>query len=87
MHGGKRLKTIHEVFRGIKDLKILGREKKFLDIFDFHTDRHVHLIRNEKITQLLPRYSLELVFVFSLFVLHIPLFHSILVVFLYEVSP
>ena len=23
MHGGKRLKTIHEVFRGIKDLKIL----------------------------------------------------------------
>jgi len=69
MHGGKRLKTIHEVFRGIKDLKILGREKKFLDIFDFHTDRHVHLIRNEKITQLLPRYSLELVFVFSLFVI------------------
>ena len=40
-----------------------------MDIFDFHTDRHVHLIRNEKITQLLPRYSLELVFVFSLFVI------------------
>lgn len=55
-----KFKVAGEALSGIKDLKVLGREDYFLDLFSVHAKRHAdNNVRAGVIAQL-PRYALEI---------------------------
>lgn len=54
-----KFKTASEALGGIKDLKILGREHAFLDMFAVHALRHAQVNASAGIISQLPRYALE----------------------------
>lgn len=55
-----KFKVAGEALSGIKDLKVLGREPYFLDLFSVHAKRHAdNNVRAGVIAQL-PRYALEI---------------------------
>ena len=62
----KRIRVISNLFRSIKDVKILGQKEKFISDFHKHTNDHVQTIKKEKILFYIPRFLLELVFVFTM---------------------
>ena len=62
----KRIRVISNLFRSIKDVKILGQKEKFFFDFHKHTNDHVQIIKNEKILFYIPRFLLELVFVLTM---------------------
>ena len=55
----RRFQVAYETFAGIKDIKILGREKAFYDLFSAPVERYaLHQSRSQMIS-LLPRYAME----------------------------
>jgi len=68
-HTYKRIKFINDAFRSIKEIKILGKTKSFIENFSHDTEKQVGIIRKEKIMQLIPRYSYEILFISSLFII------------------
>lgn len=62
----KRIRVISNLFRSIKDVKILGQKEKFIFDFHKHTNDHVQIIKKEKILFYIPRFLLELVFVLTM---------------------
>ena len=55
----RRFQIASETFSGIKDIKILGREQAFFDLFSVPVERYaLHQSRSQMIS-LLPRYAME----------------------------
>lgn len=54
-----KFKSSVEALAGIKDLKILGRERAFLERFAFHAQRHAKINVSAGIISQLPRYVME----------------------------
>lgn len=67
----KRIRVISNLFRSIKDVKILGQTEKFISDFHKHTNDHVQTIKKEKILFYIPRLLLELVFVLTMIIVFI----------------
>ena len=55
----RRTQIAYETFGGIKDIKILGREKNFFDLFRKPVERYALLQSHTQMISLLPRYALE----------------------------
>ncbi len=55
----RRTQVAYETFGGIKDIKILGREKNFFDLFRKPVERYALLQSHTQMISLLPRYALE----------------------------
>ena len=55
----RRTQVAYETFGGIKDIKILGREKIFFDLFRKPVERYALLQARSQMISLLPRYALE----------------------------
>jgi ABC-type multidrug transport system fused ATPase/permease subunit len=55
----RRTQVAYETFGGIKDIKILGREKTFFDLFQKPVERYALLQAQTQMISLLPRYALE----------------------------
>ena len=55
----RRTQVAYETFGGIKDIKILGREKTFFDLFRKPVERYALLQSHTQMISLLPRYALE----------------------------
>ena len=56
-----RFKIANEALNGIKELKILGREKKFLNKFSIHSLRVANSLAMKHIISQLPKYALEII--------------------------
>jgi len=69
LHSGMALKYLQEGLGGIKDVKMLGREQKFLDDHGAHTIATGSISRRYAFMQTLPRVWLEILTVGSLAVL------------------
>ena len=67
-----RYQIASEAFGGIKDVKVLGRERHFLDRFERPSRQFARMVANGAIVSELPRYALETI-----------AFGSILVILLY----
>ena len=65
----KRIQHLQQGLGGVKDAKILGREKEFLNQFEYPNRRLALIARNMATVQGLPRLWLELITVFSLVLL------------------
>ena len=68
-HDGKTIKHLRQGFGAVKELKILGSEKNFSEIFDFHLDASLRVARNSSVIHSLKRSWLELTIVFAMSVL------------------
>ena len=68
-YDGQKLKHFKQAFDGIKDLKVLGREKNFFNKWEFFNKAATKVERNLKIVQILPRFWLELVTIIGLSIL------------------
>ena len=66
---GQKHKHFKQAFDGIKDLKVLGREKNFFNKWEFFNKAATKVERNLKIVQILPRFWLELVTIIGLSIL------------------
>ena len=62
----KKIKNINDVFRSIKDLKILNKFQRFLEDFSNDTFKSVKFVRNEKTLLHLPRFILEFILAFGI---------------------
>ena len=69
LHEGQRIKHIQQGLGGVKDLKILGREKTFSFQFLKHAMAVAWVSRNQKVLKSLPRLWLEIIIVICLSVL------------------
>jgi ABC-type multidrug transport system fused ATPase/permease subunit len=49
----------YETFSSIKDIKLLGREKTFFDLFSVPVERYSYLQSKSQMVALLPRYAME----------------------------
>lgn len=56
-----KFKVANEALAGIKDLKVMGRERVFLERFEVHALRHAHSNTMSGLISELPRYTLETV--------------------------
>ncbi len=65
----KRIQHLQQGLGGVKDAKILGREKEFLNQFEYPNRRLALIARNMATVQGLPRLWLELITVISLVLL------------------
>ena len=68
-HEGQRIKHIQQGLGGVKDLKILGREKIFSLQFIKHAMTVAFVSRNQKVLKVLPRLWLEVIIVICMSVL------------------
>jgi ABC-type multidrug transport system fused ATPase/permease subunit len=66
VHERLRLKHLQEGIGGVKDIKVLGREREFLDQFRLHNEASARIGRFQLTLQQLPRLWLELLAVGSL---------------------
>ena len=55
----RRVQVAYETFSGIKDIKILGREKAFFDLFSIPIERYSLYQSRSQMISLLPRYAME----------------------------
>ncbi len=55
----RRVQIAYETFSSIKDIKILGREKAFFDLFSSPVERYSILQSKSQMISLLPRYAME----------------------------
>ena len=55
----RRVQVAYETFAGIKDIKILGREKAFFELFSSPVNRYSILQSRSQMISLLPRYAME----------------------------
>jgi ABC-type multidrug transport system fused ATPase/permease subunit len=58
-HDGQKVQQIQQGLGGVKDIKVLGREKEFLKQFDIHNKASAKANENQATLQLLPRLWLE----------------------------
>lgn len=65
-HDVQKLKHGRQSFDGVKDLKLFGGEKNFLEQWAFHNIGSAQIDRNQKVLQVLPRLWLELVTILGL---------------------
>jgi len=68
-HDGFRIQHAQQGFGGIKDIKILGREKGFIDQYKVHNIAHSKISQRAVVLQALPRLWTELLLVIGLAVL------------------
>lgn len=68
-HAYKRIKFINDAFRSIKEIKILGKTINFIENFSLDTRKQVAIIRKEKLMGFVPRFSFEILFVSSIFLI------------------
>lgn len=68
-HAYKRIKFINDAFRSIKEIKILGKTLNFIENFSSDTKKQVAIIRKEKLMSFVPRFSFEILFVSSIFLI------------------
>ena len=68
-HAYKRIKFINDTFRSIKEIKILGKTINFIENFSLDTKKQVAIIRKEKLMSFVPRFSFEILFVSSIFLI------------------
>ncbi|MFC1684678.1 ABC transporter ATP-binding protein [Pseudomonadota bacterium] len=68
-HDGKRIQHLHQGLGGAKDVKLLGRERDFLDQYASHAIKSTRMFRLQATLQQLPRLWLELLAVAGLAVL------------------
>jgi len=66
LHDGLRLQHLQQGLGGAKDVKLLGREKTFLEQFGLHNARSVRVAQLQATLQMLPRLWLELLAVVGL---------------------
>lgn len=62
----QRLKSINDLFRSIKDVKITQNFTKFFQNYDESTRAHTSIIKKEKILNFYPRYILEILFLLTI---------------------
>lgn len=55
----QRFKTVAEAFGGIKEARVLGRERTFLDDYALHSRLHTRYLSYETLIARLPKYALE----------------------------
>ena len=60
MHEGLRIQHLQQGFGGVKDVKLLGREREFFSQYNFHNMESARIQRRQATTQALPRLFLEL---------------------------
>ena len=63
-HSAKVTQSIQESFGGIKEIKILGNEEYFQNIFLLHNRAYIGEIAKSNIHAIIPRLSLEVIFIF-----------------------
>ena len=63
-HSGKVTQSIQESFGGIKEIKILGKESFFQNIFLKHNHAYISQIASSNIHSVVPRLALEVAFIF-----------------------
>lgn len=68
-HGGKLIQHIQQGISSVKDVKILGREKEFIDWYNNHNSKGVKAERFQYILASMPRLFLEMVVVIGLVLL------------------
>ena len=68
-YDGQKFKHFKQAFDGIKDLKVLGREKNFFNKWEFFNKAATKVDRNLRMVQILPRFWLELVTIIGLSIL------------------
>jgi ABC-type multidrug transport system fused ATPase/permease subunit len=68
-HEGMRIQHIQQGLSGVKDVKVLGREKEFIDHYRLHTEGAAHVGHLQQAFQQFPRLALELLAVIALAVL------------------
>ncbi len=68
-HEGQRIKHIQQGLGGVKDLKLMGREKVFSQKFLQHATATALVARNQKVLKTLPRLWLEIMIVTCLSIL------------------
>ena len=72
----KRIKWAQQGFSGVKDIKLYGRERLFLDQYQYQTNISLTAGRNQTVLQNVPRIFLEFVSVSALCILIAFLFFS-----------
>ena len=55
----RRFQVASETFSGIKDIKILGREEAFFNLFAIPVERYTYFQAKSQMISLLPRYAME----------------------------
>ena len=55
----RRFQVASETFSGIKDIKILGREEAFFNLFAIPVERYTYFQAKSQMVSLLPRYAME----------------------------
>jgi ATP-binding cassette, subfamily B, bacterial PglK len=80
-HKGMMLKHLQQGFGGVKDLKVLGREDFFIDLYSDELEQNATVWRRFSLAQLLPRIGLE-----NLTVIGLSLLVSVMVFSGYESS-
>ncbi len=68
-HEGQRMQHLQQGLGGVKDVKLMGREKSFINEFVKHNVSMANVARKLNLLQSLPRLWLELLAVFGLVVL------------------
>jgi ABC-type multidrug transport system fused ATPase/permease subunit len=65
-HEGLRIQHIQQGLGAVKDVKLLGREKNFLELYQVHNSESARVARLQSALQLLPRLWLELLAVMGM---------------------
>lgn len=68
-HGAKKFQHIQQGLSAAKDVKLLGREKKFIDIYNFHNVQIAELSEKQYTVSQLPRLFIELLAITGLIIL------------------
>jgi ABC-type multidrug transport system fused ATPase/permease subunit len=66
LHDGLRLQHLHQGLGGAKDVKLLGRERNFLDQYGLHNAQSARVSQLQAMLQMLPRLWLEMLAVTGL---------------------
>lgn len=66
LHDGLRVKHLQQGLGGVKDVKLLGREKEFLSLYKEHTEHSMHMIQLQFFMQQIPKLWLELLAIFGI---------------------
>jgi ABC-type multidrug transport system fused ATPase/permease subunit len=65
-HDGQRIQHLQQGLGGVKEIKLLGREKGFLDQFSHHNNAIANIGKRQSVMQSLPRLWLEWLAIFGL---------------------
>ena len=68
-HETMRIKNIQQGFGGIKDIKIMHREKEFIEQFDFHNNQSAIYLRNNFVATNFPRLLFEVLGTLSIVIM------------------